>query len=100
MVERGPEKAGVGGPIPSLGIFYLGGVNRAEAINEEGPKDYDLVIAAYCHRRIILPHTRLSCPGDDGGTPGDVNFQRKTLVLEPLPERGIPGYCNAKGKPE
>ena len=21
MVERGPEKAGVGGPIPSLGIF-------------------------------------------------------------------------------
>ena len=23
MVERGPEKAGVGGPIPSLGINYL-----------------------------------------------------------------------------
>ena len=23
MVERGPEKAGVGGPIPSLGILFF-----------------------------------------------------------------------------
>jgi hypothetical protein len=53
MVERGPEKAGVGGSIPSLGIFV--------SISSPGTfcrfKDYFPDFALFCN---IWPHTSTS----------------------------------------